>query len=47
MEPELGSRLLNQVKADTTQIAKIAPGARLEGGQIVMIITPEQRLTGS
>ena len=38
---ELGHRLLNRVKADTAEIAKVESDARFEGRQIVMIIAPK------
>jgi len=38
---ELGHRLLNRVKADTADIAKVESDARFEGRQIVMIIAPK------
>ena len=38
---ELGHKLLNRVKADTLDIAKVESDARFEGRQIVMIIAPK------
>ena len=38
---ELGHRLLNRVKADTLEIAKVESEPRFEGRQIVMIIAPK------
>jgi translation initiation factor IF-3 len=38
---ELGHKLLNRVKADTVEIAKVESDARFEGRQIVMIIAPK------
>lgn len=38
---ELGHRLLNRVKADLAEIAKVESDARFEGRQIVMIIAPK------
>src|SRR5688500_17325866 len=37
---ELGTRLLNRVKDDTTKMAKIESEPRMEGRQKVMILTP-------
>ena len=37
---ELGTRLLNRVKEDTTKMAKIESEPRMEGRQMVMILTP-------
>ena len=37
---ELGTRLLNRVKDDTTKLAKVESEARMEGRQMVMILTP-------
>jgi translation initiation factor IF-3 len=37
---ELGTRLLNRVKDDTTRMAKIESEPRMEGRQMVMILTP-------
>ena len=37
---ELGTRLLNRVKDDTTKMAKIESEPRMEGRQMVMILTP-------
>jgi translation initiation factor IF-3 len=38
---ELGHKLLNRVKADTVEIAKIESEPRFEGRQIVMVIAPK------
>ena len=38
---ELGHKLLNRVKADTLEIAKVESEPRFEGRQIVMIIAPK------
>ena len=38
---ELGQKLLNRVKADTAEIAKVESEPRFEGRQIVMIIAPK------
>ena len=38
---ELGHKLLNRVKADTAEIAKVESEPRFEGRQIVMIIAPK------
>ena len=37
---ELGHKLLNKVKADTTEIAKVELEPRFEGRQIIMILAP-------
>jgi translation initiation factor IF-3 len=37
---ELGTRLLNRVKEDTGKMAKIESEPRMEGRQMVMILTP-------
>jgi len=37
---ELGTQLLNKVKQDTTQIAKVESEPRLEGRQMVMVLAP-------
>jgi len=37
---ELGAQLLNKVKQDTTQIAKVESEPRLEGRQMVMVLAP-------
>jgi translation initiation factor IF-3 len=38
---ELGHKLLNRVKADTLEIAKVEMEPRFEGRQIIMILTPK------
>jgi translation initiation factor IF-3 len=38
---ELGHKLLNRVKADTVDIAKVESEPRFEGRQIVMVIAPK------
>ena len=38
---ELGQQLLNRVKADTTEIAKVESEPRFEGRQIVMVLAPK------
>jgi len=38
---ELGHKLLNRVKADTVEIAKVESEPRFEGRQIVMVIAPK------
>ena len=37
---ELGYKLLDRVKGDTLQIAKVEMDARLEGRQMVMVLAP-------
>jgi translation initiation factor IF-3 len=37
---ELGMKLLNQVKADTEEIAKVEAEPRLEGRQMMMVLAP-------
>ena len=37
---ELGQKLLNRVKSDTTEIAKVESEPRFEGRQIVMVLAP-------
>jgi translation initiation factor IF-3 len=37
---ELGMQLLNKVKDDTTEIAKVESEPRLEGRQMVMVLAP-------
>jgi translation initiation factor IF-3 len=37
---ELGNRLLDRIKEDTTKIAKVESDARFEGRQMVMILAP-------
>ena len=37
---ELGTRLLNRVKEDTTKIAKVEMEPRFEGRQMIMILAP-------
>ena len=37
---ELGTQLLNRVKDDTTQIAKVEQEPRFEGRQVVMVLAP-------
>ena len=37
---ELGTRLLNRVKDDTTKFAKVEQEARFEGRQMVMVLAP-------
>ena len=37
---ELGTRLLNRVKDDTTKMAKVESEPRIEGRQMVMVLTP-------
>ena len=37
---ELGTRLLNRVKDDTTKIAKVEQEPRFEGRQVVMVLAP-------
>jgi translation initiation factor IF-3 len=37
---ELGTRLLNRVKEDTTKLAKVESEPRIEGRQMVMVLTP-------
>jgi translation initiation factor IF-3 len=37
---ELGTRLLDRVKVDTSQFAKVESDARFEGRQMVMILAP-------
>ena len=37
---ELGTQLLNRVKDDTTKIAKVESEPRIEGRQMVMMLTP-------
>jgi translation initiation factor IF-3 len=37
---ELGHRLLNRVKEDTTKIAKVEMEPRFEGRQMIMILAP-------
>ena len=37
---ELGTRLLDRVKTDTSQFAKVESDARFEGRQMVMILAP-------
>ena len=38
---ELGHKLLNKVKADTVEIAKVEMEPRFEGRQIIMILAPK------
>jgi translation initiation factor IF-3 len=38
---ELGHKLLNRVKADTAEIAKVEMEPRFEGRQIIMILSPK------
>ena len=38
---ELGQRLLDRVKVDTTEIAKVESEPRFEGRQIVMVLAPK------
>jgi translation initiation factor IF-3 len=38
---ELGQRLLDRVKGDTTEIAKVESEPRFEGRQIVMVLAPK------
>ena len=37
---DLGIQLLNKVKDDTTEIAKVESEPRLEGRQMVMVLAP-------
>jgi len=37
---ELGTKLLNRVKEDTTKLAKVESEPRIEGRQMVMVLTP-------
>ena len=37
---ELGIDLLNRVKSDTLEIAKVESEPRLEGRQMVMVLSP-------
>ena len=37
---ELGQKLLNRVKSDTAEIAKVESEPRFEGRQIVMVLSP-------
>jgi len=37
---ELGTKLLERVKQDTTTIAKVESEPRLEGRQMVMVLSP-------
>jgi translation initiation factor IF-3 len=37
---ELGIRLLDRVKTDTAQFAKVEQDARFEGRQMVMVLAP-------
>ena len=37
---ELGYRLLNRVKDDTSELAKVEQDARFEGRQVVMVLAP-------
>jgi translation initiation factor IF-3 len=37
---ELGTKLLERVKQDTLTIAKVESEARLEGRQMVMVLSP-------
>ena len=39
--PELGTHVLNRVRDDTTEIAKIEAFPRLEGRQMVMVLAPK------
>ena len=38
---ELGHKLLNRVKSDTVEIAKVESEPRFEGRQIVMVLSPK------
>ena len=38
--PEIGSRLLEKVVADTDEIAKVEAMAKMEGRQMIMVIAP-------
>jgi translation initiation factor IF-3 len=38
---ELGRKLLDRVKGDTTEIAKVESEPRFEGRQIVMVLAPK------
>lgn len=38
---ELGMKLLQQVKADTTEIAKVEAEPKLEGRQMMMVLAPK------
>jgi len=40
---ELGHKLLNKVKADTVEIAKVEMEPRFEGRQIIMILSPKAK----
>ena len=40
---ELGHKLLNKVKADTVEIAKVEMEPRFEGRQIIMILAPKAK----
>jgi translation initiation factor IF-3 len=39
--PELGYQVLNKVKKDTAEIAKVENDSRFEGRQIIMILAPK------
>ena len=39
--PELGTNVLNRVRDDTVEIAKIEAFPRLEGRQMVMVLAPK------
>ena len=38
---ELGMKLLQQVKADTTEYAKVEAEPKLEGRQMMMVLAPK------
>jgi translation initiation factor IF-3 len=38
---ELGMKLLQQVKADTLEIAKVEAEPKLEGRQMMMVLAPK------
>ena len=38
---ELGMKLLQQVKADTTEFAKVEAEPKLEGRQMMMVLAPK------
>jgi translation initiation factor IF-3 len=39
--PELGMRLLQQVKADFDSVAKVEHEPKMEGRQMVMVLAPK------
>jgi translation initiation factor IF-3 len=38
---EIGTRLLDRVKADVAALAKVEQDARFEGRQVVMVLAPK------